>query len=202
MVPPGLAMVSVSPRAWAAAEQATMPRFYFDLQGHRDSAAKGETPWTPAVGVVLRARRGARSHRGRGLASRSSRATRRAARRPAPVSRALGLPLFADPAHASNTVTSALVPEGVGVVDAEQGAARLAGSCWRAARAADRQDLPRRPPGRRERRRHRIGDETCSRRCSATPGRPVERGLGRRCRTSLPDRGSASGGAGRRRRAA
>ena len=53
MTPPGLAMVSVSPRAWAAAERATMPRFYFDLAAHRDSLAKGETPWTPAVGVAF-----------------------------------------------------------------------------------------------------------------------------------------------------
>jgi aspartate aminotransferase-like enzyme len=29
MVPPGVAMLAVSERAWAAAEQATMPRFYF-----------------------------------------------------------------------------------------------------------------------------------------------------------------------------
>src|SRR5262249_19566781 len=28
MVPPGLAMVSVSPRAWAAYQEARMPRFY------------------------------------------------------------------------------------------------------------------------------------------------------------------------------
>src|SRR3970282_2893579 len=53
MVPPGLAMVSVSERAWAAAERATMPRFYFDLAAHRKRAITGETPWTPAVGVCF-----------------------------------------------------------------------------------------------------------------------------------------------------
>ena len=44
MAPPGLAMLSVSPRAWAASEQATMPRFYFDLRAHQASLEKGETP--------------------------------------------------------------------------------------------------------------------------------------------------------------
>ena len=53
MVPPGLAMVAVSPRGWAAAEQARMPRFYFDLRAHLESGDKGETPWTPAVGICF-----------------------------------------------------------------------------------------------------------------------------------------------------
>src|SRR5687767_8762016 len=53
MVPPGLGMVSVSERAWAAAERATMPRLYFDLAEARKSAANGETPWTPALSVIF-----------------------------------------------------------------------------------------------------------------------------------------------------
>jgi aspartate aminotransferase-like enzyme len=112
MVPPGLAMVSVSERGWAVAGQATMPRFYFDLKAHRDSATKGETPWTPAVGVCfaldvaldLLEREGwpsiFRRHAACGEATRAG-------------LRALGVRLFADPAHASDTVTSAFVPEGV-----------------------------------------------------------------------------------------
>jgi aspartate aminotransferase-like enzyme len=42
MVPPGLSMVAVGPRAWQAAEHATMPRFYLDLAAHRKSAATGD----------------------------------------------------------------------------------------------------------------------------------------------------------------
>jgi hypothetical protein len=45
-------MIAASPRAWAAMETATMPRFYLDLRAHRDSHAGGETPWTPAIAVV------------------------------------------------------------------------------------------------------------------------------------------------------
>ncbi len=53
MIPPGLAMVAASERAWSAAETATMPRFYFDLAKHRDVLPKGQTPWTPAVGIFF-----------------------------------------------------------------------------------------------------------------------------------------------------
>src|SRR4029453_10891557 len=53
MVPPGLAFVSVSERAWRAYEQAKMPRFYLDLGRHRDALPKGQTPWTPAMSIFF-----------------------------------------------------------------------------------------------------------------------------------------------------
>lgn len=53
MSQPGVAMISVSERAWQANATATMPRFYFDLAKARKSYATGETPWTPAVGVLF-----------------------------------------------------------------------------------------------------------------------------------------------------
>ncbi len=53
MVPPGLAFVSMNDRAWQAYEKATMPRFYFDLARHRDSLAKGQTPWTPTMSIFF-----------------------------------------------------------------------------------------------------------------------------------------------------
>ena len=31
MVPPGIAMISISPRAWEASATATLPRYYWDL---------------------------------------------------------------------------------------------------------------------------------------------------------------------------
>jgi aspartate aminotransferase-like enzyme len=53
MVPPGLAFVSMSERAWRAYEQARMPRFYFDLGRHRDMLPKGQTPWTPTMSIFF-----------------------------------------------------------------------------------------------------------------------------------------------------
>ena len=53
MVPPGLAMVGVSPRAWEANERATLPRFYWDFKAARESLEKGQTPYTPAVSIYF-----------------------------------------------------------------------------------------------------------------------------------------------------
>jgi aspartate aminotransferase-like enzyme len=112
MVPPGLAMLSVSPRAWDAAAKATMPRFYFDLAMHRDSATKGETPWTPAVGVcfALDVALGLLEEEGYPAIFARHAACGAAARAGLT---SLGVRLFADPARASDTVTSALMPEGI-----------------------------------------------------------------------------------------
>ena len=111
MIPPGLAMAAASDRAWAAAEAATMPRFYFDLVKHRDAIPKGQTPWTPAVGIFfqLDAALGIMEAEGREATYARHAACGAAARAGL---RAMGFDLFADPAYASDTVTSALVPEG------------------------------------------------------------------------------------------
>ena len=51
MVPPGLAFVYMSERAWAANAEAKMPRFYFDAAKTRDALVKLQNPWTPALSV-------------------------------------------------------------------------------------------------------------------------------------------------------
>lgn len=112
MVPPGMAMVGVSPRAWEANERATMPRFYFDLRRHRDAAVKGETPWTPAVGIAFALDEALKLIDAEGYPRIFARHAECAAAARAGIS-AMGFRLFADPAHASNTVTSVHVPDGV-----------------------------------------------------------------------------------------
>ena len=52
MIPPGLAYLSVSDRAWAAMETSKNPRYYFDLRKERKNAVKGESAYTPAVALV------------------------------------------------------------------------------------------------------------------------------------------------------
>jgi aspartate aminotransferase-like enzyme len=111
MVPPGLAMVSVSKRAWQATESARMPRFYFDLRKARDSAALGETPWTPAVSVCFALDAALELIEAEGYEAIFARHAAIGAATRAGLS-AMGFRLFADPAHASDTVTSALLPEG------------------------------------------------------------------------------------------
>ncbi len=53
MIPPGLAFIAVSPKAWALGEQSTSPRFYFDLKREKKNAANGESAWTPNTSLLL-----------------------------------------------------------------------------------------------------------------------------------------------------
>ncbi len=53
MIPPGLAFLSVSPKAWKFAETATLPHFYFDFKKEKKNADKGESSWTPATSLIL-----------------------------------------------------------------------------------------------------------------------------------------------------
>jgi aspartate aminotransferase-like enzyme len=52
MIPPGLAYISLSDRAWKAAETSKNPRYYFDLRKERKNAQKGESSYTPAVALI------------------------------------------------------------------------------------------------------------------------------------------------------
>ena len=52
MIPPGLAYLSVSDKAWAAMETSKNPRYYFDLRKERKNAVKGESAYTPAVALI------------------------------------------------------------------------------------------------------------------------------------------------------
>lgn len=110
MAAPGLAMIAASPRAWAAMETSTMPRFYLDLRAHRDSHANGQTPWTPAIAVVYQVDEGLRIMAAEGKDGVFARHEACAAAARAGLT-ALGFELFADPAVASKTVTAANVPE-------------------------------------------------------------------------------------------
>jgi aspartate aminotransferase-like enzyme len=105
MVPPGLAMVSVSPEAWQANQKAKMPRFYWDFAKAKSYLEKGETPWTPVISVVFALEVGLDMIVKEGMANVFARHARiaKAAREGI---KALGLPLFAEASHASNTVTS------------------------------------------------------------------------------------------------
>jgi aspartate aminotransferase-like enzyme len=53
MIPPGLAFLSVSPKAWKRAETANLPHYYFDLKKERKNAAQGESSWTPNTSLII-----------------------------------------------------------------------------------------------------------------------------------------------------
>ena len=53
MLPPGLAFVALSERAWERSKSAKLPRFYFDLAKERENLAKDTTAWTPAIPLII-----------------------------------------------------------------------------------------------------------------------------------------------------
>jgi aspartate aminotransferase-like enzyme len=53
MVPPGLAMISLSDRAWEHTQSSDLPHFYFDLAREKKSHLKNQTAWTPAINLIM-----------------------------------------------------------------------------------------------------------------------------------------------------
>ncbi|MFM9109597.1 MAG: pyridoxal-phosphate-dependent aminotransferase family protein, partial [Prochlorococcaceae cyanobacterium] len=53
MMPPGLAFVAMSARAWEAYGRSDLPKFYLDLGKYRKAAAKDSNPFTPAVNLYF-----------------------------------------------------------------------------------------------------------------------------------------------------
>jgi aspartate aminotransferase-like enzyme len=112
MVPPGMAMVAVSKRAWEAVEKARIPRYYFDYKKAKSYLEKGQTPWTPAESVYFAMDVAMRKLLAEGLQNIHARHARLGKFTRDGV-KGLGLKLLADERVASNTVTAVVVPEGV-----------------------------------------------------------------------------------------
>jgi len=111
MIPPGLAFVSVSEKAWRLIEKSRLPRYYFDFAKERKNLAKGEASYTPATTLVVSLHAALEYVRRLGRenlianAALLAEATRQAAI-------ALGLKLFASCSPA-NAVTAVCAPQGM-----------------------------------------------------------------------------------------
>jgi len=115
MVPPGVAMISMSEEAWQAHAQAKMPRYYWDFTKAREYLLKGQTPWTPAISICYALNSTLDLILSEGLANVFARHARVAQMTREGI-KSLGLALFSEASHASNTVTavSALGRKGEG----------------------------------------------------------------------------------------
>lgn len=112
MLPPGLAMLAVGPRALEAHRSAKLPRSYWDWSEQIDFNARGIFPYTPATNLLFGLEEAFAMLHEEGLErvfarhARFARATRAAVE-------AWGLEPFAlDPCEASGALTAVLVPEG------------------------------------------------------------------------------------------
>jgi len=112
MLPPGLAFVSVSDKAWEFIKKSKSPKFYFDYLSYKKSLSDDTTPFTPAVSLVIAASEALAMITEEGLDKIFARhknlalACRNAAL-------AMGLELFAEPNNASDLITSIKSPSGV-----------------------------------------------------------------------------------------
>jgi aspartate aminotransferase-like enzyme len=111
MLPPGLGFISLSERAWKKTKEASLPRFYFDLNLERKNQQKGSGAFTPAVSLIFGVRASLNMMQREGFDrvyarhARMSRATRAAAT-------ALGLKLLA-PDSPSPAATGIYLPDGI-----------------------------------------------------------------------------------------
>ncbi len=110
MIPPGLAFVALSERAVKAMESATMPSFYLDLRRALKSYQGNDTPWTPAVSLVIGVDAALEMIRQEGMEHIWARHQRLSEGLRAGI-RALGMKLFSD--SPSYAVTPVWVPQGV-----------------------------------------------------------------------------------------
>jgi aspartate aminotransferase-like enzyme len=111
MIPPGLAFLSVSAKAWAHSETAKLPRYYFNLKKEKKNAANGESSWTPATALILALAEALKYVKSVGMDKLIANAQMLAAATRSAVA-ALGLELFA-PASPGAAVTAVKSPAGL-----------------------------------------------------------------------------------------
>jgi aspartate aminotransferase-like enzyme len=111
MLPPGIAFVSVSDKAWARAETSKLPKFYFNFRKERANLAKNQTNFTSPVTLIIGLNESLRMLRAEGLENIFRRhatlanATRKAVQ-------AIGLEIYPRESP-SNSVTAIMSPPGI-----------------------------------------------------------------------------------------
>lgn len=112
MLPPGLGLISISAKAWKLIEQSKSPQYYFSLKAAKKALDATDTPFTPAIGLVIALNESLKMIKAEGLEKvfayyhKLAEAVRKAAK-------ALGLELFANSVCASDAITAIKVPTGI-----------------------------------------------------------------------------------------
>ena len=112
MLPPGLAFISMSERAWHASQSSKMPKLYFDLTKYKEYYDIGQPPWTPNLSAIFAL--------DFALGKLLEEGIEEVWRRHSSIARMtregivnIGLSVFPDEQIASNTVTAVRSPAGV-----------------------------------------------------------------------------------------
>jgi aspartate aminotransferase-like enzyme len=111
MLPPGLSFISVSKKAWGLINASSSPRYYFSLPEAKKAYASVDTPFTPAISLIIALNEAIKIMKEETLEKIFSRHKKMADATRAAM-KALGLELFA-PGAASDAVTAVKVPAGI-----------------------------------------------------------------------------------------
>lgn len=111
MLPPGLAFVGISEKAWKFSEKSKCPRFYFNFKKERENLAKNQTNFTSPVTLIIGLNESIKLLRKEGLENVFKRHERLANATRAAV-KALGLELYPKESP-SNSVTAVCAPAGI-----------------------------------------------------------------------------------------
>ena len=117
MIPPGLAFLTASERAWKVYEQCKYPSFYFDWAAHKKAVEGDTTPFTPAVNLIIGLNQALKMIKEEGIDNMNARHRRHAMALRKAI-RAINLELLVkDDNNASYAITSILPPDGISVPD-------------------------------------------------------------------------------------
>lgn len=111
MLPPGLAFIALSKKAWSMAEKSSLPKFYFNLKTELKNQLKNTTAWTAGVSLVTGLKTVISMMEKEGLENVFKRHALNAEAVRAAVS-ALGMTLLAKDIP-SNAATGCFLPEGI-----------------------------------------------------------------------------------------
>lgn len=110
MLPPGVGIVAASAKAIALFETSSNVRFYFDLRKCRKALADTDTPFTPAIGIVIALNEAVKMLLAAGIEKKQAYYLKMAQAVWAAVE-AIGLKVYAQPDYRSRGLTAILIPE-------------------------------------------------------------------------------------------
>ncbi|MBF0485251.1 MAG: alanine--glyoxylate aminotransferase family protein [Candidatus Omnitrophica bacterium] len=110
MLPPGVGIVAVSAKAIAMIASSTNVRYYFDLRKSKKALADIDTPFTPAIGIVIALNEAIKMLLSEGL-DKKQEYYLKMARAVWAAAEAMGLKVYADPKFRSRALTAIVIPE-------------------------------------------------------------------------------------------
>jgi serine---pyruvate transaminase len=109
-LPPGLSFICMSQKARDRIELSDLPKYYFNIAEYEANVHRGQTPWTPATGILYQLDMRLKKIKGEGIQNVVKRHTRLSGMLRAGVS-AIGIKFTGK--NMSNGVTGMLAPEGI-----------------------------------------------------------------------------------------